>query len=232
MGTSGSFDIATITDLFLLEMVFIEDYGMNSRKIDGLFNKVGDDLWVYDPKDIVRKTYTEMCGVSINLSKSKSASKRNLCGEFVSRNINFGKDVSRISANICRAVGKNILDLPQLAIHLEERGCVFTIPLNEIFVNNKIKNNHRMHLIRSFYILCKLQPDQRFRILEKSLSDEFPGYIKSDPVISTLDLYGVGIIKDTYYSYVIKKLLNSILSKNNKMFDARHEFMPSTDIAI
>jgi hypothetical protein len=44
MGTAGSFDIATITDLFLLEMVFIEDYGLNPRKIDKLFNKVGDDL--------------------------------------------------------------------------------------------------------------------------------------------------------------------------------------------
>jgi hypothetical protein len=61
---------------------------------------------------------------------------------------------------------------------------------------------------------------------------EFPDYIKSDPVISTLDLYGIEIIKDTYYSYVIVKLLNSIISKNNKLFDARHEFMPDVDIAM
>jgi hypothetical protein len=59
--------------------------------------------------------------MEISVSKTKYADLKNLCGEFVSRNLNHGQDVSRISANICRAVGKNILDLPQLASHLKER---------------------------------------------------------------------------------------------------------------
>jgi hypothetical protein len=42
MGTNGSFDIATITDLFLLEMVYTEDYAMQVS--ESTFNKVGDDL--------------------------------------------------------------------------------------------------------------------------------------------------------------------------------------------
>jgi hypothetical protein len=42
MGTNGSFDIATVTDLCMLQMIYKQDYGMSiSRKI---FNKVGDDL--------------------------------------------------------------------------------------------------------------------------------------------------------------------------------------------
>lgn len=42
MGTNGSFDIATITDLFLLEMIYREDYKMEMT--EEIANKVGDDL--------------------------------------------------------------------------------------------------------------------------------------------------------------------------------------------
>jgi hypothetical protein len=44
MGTNGSFDIATITDLFLLEMIYKEDYQIDISV--STFNKVGDDLWL------------------------------------------------------------------------------------------------------------------------------------------------------------------------------------------
>jgi len=42
MGTNGSFDIATATDLFLLEMIYKQDYKMIPDKTT--YNKVGDDL--------------------------------------------------------------------------------------------------------------------------------------------------------------------------------------------
>jgi hypothetical protein len=43
MGTNGSFDIATITDLFLLEWAYKKFYNIDSLSKD-LLNKVGDDL--------------------------------------------------------------------------------------------------------------------------------------------------------------------------------------------
>jgi hypothetical protein len=42
MGTNGSFDIATATDLHLLDMLYIEDYKMELS--EDVANKVGDDL--------------------------------------------------------------------------------------------------------------------------------------------------------------------------------------------
>jgi len=43
MGTPGSFDIATATDLVLLNMVYSEDYGI-TKMSSSLFSKVGDDF--------------------------------------------------------------------------------------------------------------------------------------------------------------------------------------------
>jgi hypothetical protein len=152
MGTNGSFDIATVTDLHYLEMVYKRDYGMAELTSD-LLAKVGDDLWCHDPLDYVYMAYTRDLGIDINISKTKNATEENLCGEFVSRSINYGHDVSRISANICRAVKKNILDLPQLAYHLQERGYEFIIPLREIFLSCHIKEDHKRKVIRALYLL-------------------------------------------------------------------------------
>jgi len=77
----------------------------------------------------------------INESKSKFASDENLVGEYVSRNINYGEDVSRISLNLCRQVGKNIFFLPDLINHLEERTQSFDIGRLIDFLRNRVKPN-------------------------------------------------------------------------------------------
>jgi hypothetical protein len=225
MGTNGSFDIATITDLFLLEMIYKEDYHMDIN-VD-TFNKVGDDLWCYDPSGIVLDTYTNMCGIDINVQKTKFATQENLCGEFVSRSINHNTDVSRISANICRAVRKNILDLPQLAYHLEERGCKFILPLREIFSECKIKEDRLRGYLRTFYVLCDLYPRSGLNLLKKSLHEEFTDDIYGDEVISIVKTYGISVLKDSFYSYLILQLLNSIIEKGGRIFDATTEFSSS-----
>jgi len=49
--------------------------------------------------------------------------------EYVSRNVNFGRDVSRISARTCIALGENLLDLTSLVLHLSERTNAFDYEL-------------------------------------------------------------------------------------------------------
>jgi hypothetical protein len=195
MGTNGSFDIATVTDLFLLEMSYTEDYKSNISV--ETYNKVGDDRWCYVPDDYVYNTYIEKCGIDINVSKTKEATERNLCGEFVSRSINYGHDVSRISANICRAVRKNPLDIPQLALHLEERECLIDIPLREILKHCKVKEKHLRTYVQTFYILCKLYPKEGLSLLMKSLYKEFPDIIYEDRLITIIKTFGIDSIKDS-----------------------------------
>jgi hypothetical protein len=223
MGTNGSFDIATATDLHYLEMVYQRDYGI-ARLSGNLLAKVGDDLWCFDPSGHVYDSYTKDLGISINMSKTKQATEENLCGEFVSRSINFGHDVSRISANICRAVKKNILDLPQLAYHLQERGYESIIPLKEIFVSLKIKGYHKKMVIRALYLLCLLHPNEGLELLKKSLDHSFPDDIVQDFVLYVCNVLGVVALKTTYEAYSVGFLLNSIQTKLESIIDATIEF--------
>jgi hypothetical protein len=218
MGTNGSFDIATITDLFLLEMIYKEEYSMDIS-VD-LFNKVGDDLWCYDPDKHVLNTYTKLCGMDINMSKTKSATDENLVGEFVSRSLNNGYDVSRISSNICRSVGKNILELPQLASHLSERGYECIIPINELFTALKIKGEHRTNVVRTLYILCLIYSNSGLNLLKRSLEIDIPSEIYQDEVISILQTFGVGMISDTYFKLHSCRTTREIEAKMLKIFSA------------
>lgn len=223
MGTNGSFDIATATDLVLLDMIYSEEYGMSISA--STYNKVGDDLWCFDPLDYVLNTYTEKCGISINQSKTKQATKENLCGEFVSRSINYGKDVSRISANICRAVKKNPLDIPQLAFHLQERNYESIIPLLEIFDNLKIKEDLRKVYVRTFYVLCELYPERGLDLLKDSLKEDCHDIIQADEVISVIKSFqDINVLKDSFNSFLISSLLNSIADKTGRIFDSAGEF--------
>jgi hypothetical protein len=223
MGTNGSFDIATATDLLFLEMVYRRDYG-KAKLTSDLLAKVGDDLWCHDPLGHVYNAYTKELGIDINMSKTKDATEENLCGEFVSRNINYGHDVSRISANICRAVKKNILDLPQLAYHLQERGYESIIPLKEIFNGLKIRGDHKKNVVRTLYLLCLLHPNQGLQLLKKSMEQEFPREIVKDVVLSTCMVLGVTALKATYEAYSVHLLLNSIQGKLADIVDATTEF--------
>jgi hypothetical protein len=172
-----------------------------------------------------------MCGVSININKTKKATEGNLCGEFVSRNLNHGTDVSRISANICRAVKNNPLDIPQLAFHLHERNYQSTIPIRSILEACKVPKKSLLVYIRTFYVLCELHKGQGLDLLLKSLNEDFFEEIMSDILISTIKTFGVSVLKDTFYSYLIKHLLDSISDKMGKIFDSAAEFDSSQILA-
>jgi hypothetical protein len=218
MGTNGSFDIATATDCLLLNMIYEQDYKMNVTK--STYGKVGDDLWCYDPDNIIHDTYVNDLGIDLNLSKTKFADKNNLVGEFVSRSINHGLDVSRISANICRAVKKNILDLPQLSQHLEERGHESVIPINDYFNSLRINKRLQLNLVRSFYFLTKFYPNHTgMTLLKKSLKETVPDLYYGDEVISFVKSFGMDRLEDSYNIYQIDLILNSIREKISVVFE-------------
>jgi len=222
MGTNGSFDIATAADHALLHMIYEQDYKIPVQ--EETYGKVGDDLWCFDPSHLVYNTYINECGISINENKSKHATDNNLCGEFVSRNLNYGKDVSRISPNICRAVGKNILDLPQLSTHLDERNYESIIPIKEILDILKIKEVHRTNVVATLYLLSLLYDRPGMELLRKSLVKSVPFEIFSNKIIRHIRTYGIHELRDMYYSYSISLLLNSIKTKEMDVFDATFEF--------
>lgn len=230
MGTNGSFDIATATDLLYLQMVYARDYG-KARLTPDLLGKVGDDLWCHDPLDYVYNSYTKDLGIKINISKTKQATKENLCGEFVSRSINHGHDVSRISANICRAVKKNILDLPQLAYHLQERNYEYIIPLRLIFNSLKIVGNHQALVLRTLYLLCLLYPNSGLQLLKNSLEEEFPQEIVQDTVLTPCRVLGVVALKTTFEVFSVMQVYDSIRAKLACICDATVEF-DSSDILM
>jgi hypothetical protein len=212
MGTSGSFDIATLTDLLVLDMIYNKYYKI--KPTPSTYNKVGDDLWCHDPKGLIKDYYTKKLGIEINESKTKTATVKNLVGEFVSRNINFGTEVSRISANICRAFEKNPLDLTQLAVHLVERGIDLILPLNKLFEKKYRKDD----LIRTFYVQSKVLGHlpaylKASRMILKSLNFHFKDFILSDPVLSSLSPRNLERLKNGFLVYSISQQLHKIHEK-------------------
>jgi len=118
MGTRGSFQVAQLTSCLLMDYIFVTHY---NNPVNGLlWGEVGDDMVCHDPDGHVLKVYSQL-DIPINLLKSKQATGENLCMEYVSRNVNFGSDVSRISARTCLAIGDNLLNLTGLILHLSER---------------------------------------------------------------------------------------------------------------
>jgi hypothetical protein len=221
MGTNGSFDIATLTDLILLEMIYEKQYKMiHKYKRDFifenklLFNKVGDDLWCYDPLNIILKYYTQVIGLDINISKTKdcpSHNCNNYVGEYVSRNLNYGQDVSRISANICRAVQKNPFEVFSLAQHLLERNARTIIPLDYI---NQTKHNKPV-LLRSLYFYGICNPSPASTLVIESLKYYFQGFFANDDIWillnsdeSKVQFYRKAILIDSIFS-----TLGSIIDK-------------------
>lgn len=122
MGTRGSFQIAQLTSCLLMDYIYVTYYKipLNSH----LWSEVGDDMVCHDPDGHILKVY-QLLDIPINLVKSKQATDENLCVEYVSRNINFGSDVSRISARTCLALNENLLDITSLLLHITERTNTF-----------------------------------------------------------------------------------------------------------
>jgi len=122
MGTRGSFQIAQLTSCLLMDYIYVTYYNEPANSL--LWGEVGDDMVCHDPKGKILEVY-KLLDIPINLAKSKQATSENLCMEYVSRNVNFGSDVSRISARNCAALGENLLDLASLVLHISERTDVF-----------------------------------------------------------------------------------------------------------
>lgn len=216
MGTAGSFDIATLTSLLILEMIYLEDYGQELGS--ALFNETGDDLWAYDPEQYVRKTLEEVLGMEISTPKTKTATDNNLVGEYVSRNINWGKDVSRISANICRALEKNPLDIPEIFKHIKERSDEnLSLPLRKMLESAKIKSKELLRqYVYCFWILTFLYPERPgMLLLRYSIINDFLELYEEDYLAfqAVNDPETFEKIRNSYYRYSSTKLLNSIISK-------------------
>jgi hypothetical protein len=238
MGTKGSFQIASLTYLLVMEFLTKKNYPKiyeersKSRDFIDLFNQIGDDSWNQDPDGSIRKDLIELVGMPINETKSKFATNENLVGEYVSRNINYGKDVSRISLNLCRQVGKNIFFLPDLIAHLDERTESFDIGMLIGFLRLRVKLNGKPcyadHIWSSFYkalIVDNIINDDKifYRLLvdlENSLSD-FPEKENDLTILRThftetnrLDtLRFLLLLQDCEYMY--SKILESFEFSNN-----------------
>jgi hypothetical protein len=153
MGTRGSFQIAQLTSCLLMDYIFVRHYQIKHN--NKYWGEVGDDMGCHDPEGHVLETY-KFLDIPINLAKTKTSTDENLCMEYVSRNVNLGKDVSRISARNCQALEKNLLDITSLVLHLHERTEVFDYEL--LFKNLRSlktsKGNPRWKF-RSWEILYK-----------------------------------------------------------------------------
>lgn len=125
MGTNGSFDIATLTDHLLINMIIDRDSvfsDINQNHIP-LYGKVGDDLYVYNYQDFL-KIYEDI-NLPINLSKSKVSCKLGSIAEFCSRTFVNCQDVSRISPGIISKT-KDFKYFPLLISLCHSRGIVLT----------------------------------------------------------------------------------------------------------
>jgi hypothetical protein len=153
MGTRGSFQIAQLTSCLLMDYIFVTYY---KKENNGRYwAEVGDDMGCHDPDGHVLKLYKEL-DIPINLSKTKITTKENLCMEYVSRNVNFGHDVSRISVRSCEAVGENLLDLTSLVLHINERTKVFDFHLLfKKLIDLKTRLGNPRFKIKSWIILYK-----------------------------------------------------------------------------
>jgi len=191
MGINGSFDIATLATQELITFFYQTKYPTKYKDLQeadmlqSLFSEVGDDLWVYDPEDLFLTFYRDQIGIPINLGKSKIASVSNEKAEFVSRNINFGKEVSRFSFRLCLVAEKNYFHLPTLYDHVAER-CHY-IDL-DLFIKRLVEARKHKFRLLSKMIMCgmleSILTDRQTAITEvclkmKSLIDsrkQFPDY--------------------------------------------------------
>lgn len=148
MGTHGSFQIASLTSCLLMDFIYETHYkDMNTDQ--KIWSQVGDDMFCHDPDGKVLAVYQQL-DVPINLKKSKVATEQNLVAEYISRNINRGHDVSRISAKVCHSVGLNLLNLTSLYNHVSERCKIFDweLFLKRLLLNpGKPKRLFKDHII-------------------------------------------------------------------------------------
>jgi hypothetical protein len=235
MGVPCSFDVATATDLCILKFSYKKYYNINLSRKEG--TKVGDDLHCYDPQGYILRVYTKHLNMEVQTRKSKTCRSDNYCAEIVSRNINYGRDVSRISANICRSLMKNVLNLPTLMQHLEERGYSKPVDLNVLFKLCRVRDKDREYLIRTLYLVSvignlPMMTDRHGCLLKDSILFSFGDFIASDNLLTYLRGSNNFLhTKHIFYVYCACKYIESINEKIGNVFDACSEF-DSSDLLL
>jgi hypothetical protein len=146
MGTNGSFDIATLTDHLWIHFMYHREY--QDINLEPTYGKVGDDLWILDPKDVYPE-YCEKINLPINFSKSKVFCKLGSVMEFCSRSSINGDDASRISPSVVNR-SSDFRNIPQLLSVLNERGVVVS-PKSFPSLNRRVKGKEETYF-------DKLQP--------------------------------------------------------------------------
>jgi hypothetical protein len=145
MGTNGSFDIATLTDHLFINYIFEEvsttqkDYSFRIQ----CYGKVGDDLWIYDPDNLIPEYYGKI-NLPLNISKSKTYNGHNSIAEFCSRTFIDGVDVSRISPRIINR-SLDFRYIPMLLALCAERGIQLDSSSFES-LNRKVRNSEETYL--------------------------------------------------------------------------------------
>jgi hypothetical protein len=183
MGTNGSFDVATLTDHLFINFIYdkvsqCKDLYPNNE----CYGKVGDDLWVYDPEDLIKEYYAKI-HLPINLSKSKEYVAPNSVAEFCARTFLNGTDVSRISPAII-SKSKNFRYIPILLALCSQRGIQLECSSFEN-LQRKLHNSEETYLdklqdwIISFLTLKVTEPGSMFSALTADYL-EAGGWIKSD----------------------------------------------------
>jgi len=246
MGTKGSFAIASLSYLSLMEFLMRKHYkelmpdSLSDRKFEGLFNQIGDDSWNYDPKGLVLKDMIEKGNIPFNLRKSKIATDNNLVGEFVSRNINYGNDVSRISLSLCRKVGENIFYLSSLVKHLHERTSQFNWDglIKELRVLKK--PNGKPHfpdhiwfgLLGALVIDDIICEDKIFEPLANALTRMLDNDRDKTLLLSLSTKFRTGALRHHYRLMLILQdceyMYSKILESTNSSKDYLKEFPPFT----
>jgi hypothetical protein len=102
------------------------------------------------------------------------------------------------------------------------------IPLKKIFEISKIRGpGHRLQYIRTFVLLDLLYPNSGLNVLIHSIKQEFPDEYYGDEFIATVITFGQRVIKDSFHSYQVMLLLNSIQTKLGAVVDSASEFESS-----
>jgi hypothetical protein len=166
MGTNGSFDIATLTDHLYINYIYdrvYKEHGLGHAK--GTYGKVGDDLWIYDPEELIPIFY-EKINLPINISKSKTHCKVGSIAEFCSRTFWNTIDVSRISPKII-SKSKDFRYLPLLICYCSNRGILlnrksFTVLEDNLLDSDETYFDKLQPWIISAFILQKEEPDSAF----------------------------------------------------------------------
>lgn len=218
MGTNGSFDIATLTDHYFIDFIINE----------AIYGKVGDDLWILDPKDKIPDAYRKI-NLPINISKSKGSSAGHSYMEFCSRTFLDSNDVSRISPRII-SKSKDFRFIPALLGLCSSRGIQIDASSFET-LNRKIKGKEETYFdklqgwILTYLMLRETEQSSTFQSLTIEyleagnwISQELKELLK-DPALLYRLLIAYSIISIQENKEAVEDLLFDLVDAMDDMSD-------------